>query len=451
MEISPNAHAILLLTVQFQKESGASAQKPLTPREYGRFARWLRERNVQPARLIEDGVACLGGDWTDKAITPERLSSLLGRGHALALSIERWLRSGLWVMVRSDPDYPWRLKKRLGDDSPAVLFGCGNRTLLNQGGLAVVGSRKAGDEDLIYSRELGVRAAVEGFSVVSGGARGVDEVAMMGSLEAEGTTVGVLADSLLRASSSAKYRRYIRGQQLTLVSATNPEARFHVGTAMQRNKYIYCLADGAVVVHCGTSGGTWEGAKENLKKGWVCTSVKTTQDSHAGNESLIEAGAQAVPTNVEEIQWDAILSGTRDRVCSVPIVDTPTPLTDEGSAQEDSDGLGKVTALRPQGTTTADSPIANETSETMEEANNEIDPDRSDEFLRISFYELFLTKTVDLCGQMARSREALAQELDLTKAQLDVWLKRAVSEGRLIKRSRPVRYEAKIEQGKLDV
>ncbi len=43
---------------------------------------------------------------------------------------------------------------------------------------------------------------------------------------------------------------------------------------MQRNKYIYSLADAAMVVHSGDSGGTWTGAKENLKKQWVPLWVK---------------------------------------------------------------------------------------------------------------------------------------------------------------------------------
>jgi hypothetical protein len=35
---------------------------------------------------------------------------------------------------------------------------------------------------------------------------------------------------------------------------------------MGRNKYIYVLAKSSVVIHSGLKGGTWESAKENLKK-----------------------------------------------------------------------------------------------------------------------------------------------------------------------------------------
>ena len=52
-------------------------------------------------------------------------------------------------------------------------------------------------------------AAEDGESIVSGGARGVDETAMLGALEVEGTVIGILANGLLRACSSAKYRRHL--------------------------------------------------------------------------------------------------------------------------------------------------------------------------------------------------------------------------------------------------
>ena len=55
---------------------------------------------------------------------------------------------------------------------------------------------------------------------------------MLGALESQGTAVGVLADSLLRAATSAKYRRGLMGKNLVLVSPFSPEAQFNVGNAM---------------------------------------------------------------------------------------------------------------------------------------------------------------------------------------------------------------------------
>ena len=49
-----------------------------------------------------------------------------------------------------------------------------------------------------------------------------------------------------------------------------PHASFNVGMAMARNKLIYALSDfGLVIASDAEKGGTWAGAEEGLKAGWV--------------------------------------------------------------------------------------------------------------------------------------------------------------------------------------
>lgn len=262
-------HAILLLTAHF---GGATKgdPRPLGPKEWGEFAQWLRAEGHRPGDLVNGAADQLIANWNHRKITTERLRFLLARGSAMALALEKWERAGIWVLTRGDENYPTRLKQRLGSSAPPVFFGCGNQRLLNQGGVAFVGSRKATDEHLSFTRKASKVVAAAGQSVVSGGARGVDETAMLAALEDEGTVIGVLGDSLLRAVSSSKYRKALRRGDLVLISPYQPEARFQVGNAMGRNKYIYCLSDAAVVVTCEEgSGGTWAGATEALKHRWV--------------------------------------------------------------------------------------------------------------------------------------------------------------------------------------
>ena len=168
---------------------------------------------------------------------------------------------------------------------------------------------QAAKDDLDYAAKLGAAAAAAGKSIVSGGAKGVDEAAMLGALQVEGTAIGVLADSLLRASSSQKYREYLTANNLVLVSPNQPEASFSVGNAMGRNKYIYCLSDAAVVVHSGTTGGTITGATENLKKGWVPLWVKKTNDSKAGNAEIVRQGGNWVSDTADTLDISSVLGG----------------------------------------------------------------------------------------------------------------------------------------------
>ena len=312
MSITPDAQAILLLTAHLPKARTDSV-RPLTVLEWGRLVAWLRDNTITPADLLTPNPSDLLDGWVDKTVTLDRIETLLSRGAALALSLDKWQRSGLWVMNRSEPDYPGRLKAKLGTKAPPVLFGAGSRGLLkasNTCPLAVVGSRNATDADLEYSRDMGRRAASSGCSVVSGGARGIDEAAMLGALETEGDVIGVLSNGLLRACVSAKYRRHLMNGNLALVSPFNPEAGFNAGNAMDRNKYIYCLSEAAIVVHSDTRGGTWSGAVENLRNDWIPLWVKRNRTA-VGSKRLVERGAHWLSDVVSEVNIPRLVqSGT---------------------------------------------------------------------------------------------------------------------------------------------
>jgi len=62
------------------------------------------------------------------------------------------------------------------------------------------------------------------------------------------------------------------------------------------------------VVHSGLKGGTWTGAKENLKKGWVPLWVKETQDEEAGNKAIVAGGAGWVSGDVNTISFERLIN-----------------------------------------------------------------------------------------------------------------------------------------------
>jgi predicted Rossmann fold nucleotide-binding protein DprA/Smf involved in DNA uptake len=298
MILNDNSQAILLLAAQFSS-SRKGEPKPLTPVEYGKLSVWLRGNQFQPLDLLSrfDEVK---KRWEAPAskITLERLEYLLGRGMAMGVALEKWNSAGIWILTRADSEYPTRLKKLLGKQCPPVLFGVGAKRLLEKGGLAVVGSRNVDAEDERYTRQIAGAVSDAGINLVSGGARGVDETAMLAALEAQGTALGVLANGLLSAAVSGKWKPHLRRNDLCLVSPYSPEAPFHVGTAMGRNKYIYCLADFGLVVRSEEGkGGTWAGATEALKKTLAPVFVKPDSDAD-GNRALVELGA--VPLSVPD-------------------------------------------------------------------------------------------------------------------------------------------------------
>lgn len=296
LSLSPNTQAILLLTAPLIAGRNQAPADFLTPGEYRGLAQFLREKQRQPADLLESDGAALIGE-RQSLVDRDRLERLLGRGFLLSQAVERWQARAIWVVSRADAKYPRRLKVRLREDAPPVLYGCGDLSLLETGGLAVVGSRHVEDELIAYAEGIGGLAARARRTLVSGGARGVDQAAMRGALEAGGRAVGVLADSLERAALNREHRDPLMAGNLVLVSPYDPAAGFNVGHAMQRNKAVYALADAALVISSDYQrGGTWAGAVEQLEKmRLVPVYVRSHGQIGNGLEALRQRGALPWP------------------------------------------------------------------------------------------------------------------------------------------------------------
>jgi predicted Rossmann fold nucleotide-binding protein DprA/Smf involved in DNA uptake len=302
--LSQDSQVILLLTAPLMTGRMEPSADLLTPGEYGRLAVFLHEVQRSPGDLLTadaDGLLrqCQG------VVDGDRLRKLLGRGFLLSQAVERWQTRAIWVVTSADASYPHRFKERLKDDAPTVLYGCGEAPILETGGLAVIGSRNATPELLTYTECIGQLAANAQQTVISGGARGIDQASMRGALGAGGTVVGMLADSLERAVLNREYRSPLMEGQLVLVSPYDPMAGFNVSNAMQHNKMIYALADAALVISSDyQKGGTWAGATEQLTKlRLVPVFVRSQGDIEKGLQELQNMGALPWPnpSNAEDL------------------------------------------------------------------------------------------------------------------------------------------------------
>jgi len=306
--LSPSTQAILLLTSSFSKYT-IHEEQPLSVSEWGFFAAWLHKHKMKPENLLEKDCKENLKEWSNEKISLSRLQSLLNRGAALALAIEKWQRVGIWVTTRSDKEYPQNIKKKLKHLSPPILYGTGNKSLLNTPSVSVTGSRNANKIDNNYAYELGKKIANDGLVLVSGGAKGIDEHAMQGALDHCGNGIVILSEDLLKRSLSTKYRNALLQNNLALLSPYYPESPFSIEHAMERNKYIYTLSFASIVVHSNTSGGTWTGANEVLKNQWTPLWVKEPSDLNSPNQTLINKGANILTpdllkNNLQELQCD---------------------------------------------------------------------------------------------------------------------------------------------------
>ncbi|MEN9372874.1 MAG: hypothetical protein RIR79_426 [Pseudomonadota bacterium] len=416
--LSPNTQAILLLTAPLIAGKNKVSTELLTLGEYKKLARHLREMQCQPSDLIAANAATLLRDC-HTVVDEARLQRLLGRGFLLSQVMERWQARAIWVISRADTEYPRTMKTRLREDAPAILYGCGDRGLLEAGGLAVVGSRNVDDALMDYTMAVGHMAARSGRTLVSGGAKGVDQAAMRGALEAGGNACGVLADSLEKTIMNRENRNWILNEQLVLVSPYDPNAGFQVGHAMQRNKLIYALSDAALVVNADLNkGGTWAGAVEQLDKlHFVPVYVRSSGTASNGLEVLREKGALpwTNPQDAEEFNKVFTLP---------PLAQTVTPVVQ--SQVEPFLFPVEETLLEK---------IPNKQQEQLPISTAQIPPD---ERLLNAVWEVIQP----LFKAPVRDKE-LANTLHVSIAQVREWLKQFVEKGMLEKQKKPVAYVLK--------
>ncbi len=419
-ELTNDAKAILLLCGRFGQYDSSESAKPLTIDEYNRLVDWLLSKNMRPANLLEQAPKEVLAE-SPLAIEIDRIAKLLSRGAALALAVEKWFNKGIWVVCRSDSYYPDRLKRHLKKNAPPILFGVGDLQLLSRGGLAVVGSRNIDPQGEAFTREVGLHCGHQGIQIVSGGARGVDQIAMLTALESGGTVVGVLADGLIKAAVSGKYRDGIREKRLALISPYNPDARFNVGNAMARNKYIYALADFILVVASEyKKGGTWAGAQEELKRrNAKAVFVRDGSNVPKGNRELQRLGAVPFP----ELPWDESLLGLLQKAASG--YHTPAGLQGDLFDEAHYQSPLPATIAVKEEIETYDSDL----NRGQEKAN----------YIPASIYDAILPLLLKALGEWKNPGD-LCSELNVRKGQLNDWLKRALKEGRIEKRNKPVRY-----------
>lgn len=243
-------------------------------------------------------------DLVELGYTPEmagRILSLLEEGELLRYALRRAERLGCRALSRVNPDYPAVLKERLGWDAPGCLWAKGDLSLLRSPMIALVGSRDLAPENKTFAAEVGRQAALQGYTLVSGNARGADRTAQTACLKAGGRVVSVVADSLAEKVPQSR---------VLYLSEESFDGEFSAQRALSRNRVIHALVEKTFVAQCHPGfGGTWDGTVKNLRGNW--SPVFCFSDGSPGMEDLTHMGA--TPTGMEDLREIGKL--TSDQTC----------------------------------------------------------------------------------------------------------------------------------------
>ncbi len=191
------------------------------------------------------------------------------------------------------PRYPQNLKIKLGEKAPPCFLTVGNIAHTAKKSVAVTGVRDVMWDDVCIAKRLGELCAKEQLVVVSGGATGVDSLALEAVLEAGGCSVVYLPQGFETSTFVQKNKKYIEGGNLLCLTLCLPDKKFSSEAALSRNKFIHCHGDITVTVRAKyKQGGSWAGAKYNLEKGF--TPAFVCDISSPGNEELAIMGAEVL-------------------------------------------------------------------------------------------------------------------------------------------------------------
>lgn len=289
MSISNDSYAMLLLCSDLALRNTDSEAKAYTVSQWANLEELLTQNNLTPKALFDVSTEDIRMKLNLSDDELSRIEKLLSRAGQFGIELSALNEMGIFTLTKSDSNYPAALKNKLKKLAPPILYYSGNLSLLSNKGVAVVGSRDIDEAALRFTEKLSRRSTNDGLNIVSGGARGVDSIAENVANSSDGTTVIFVSDSLGKKIRQKETREAIRRKQSIILSSCRPDMPFQTYAAMERNKYVYALSDFVVIISSDyNKGGTWAGAKENLRRGWVPMFVRKEDEIPQGNINLLK-------------------------------------------------------------------------------------------------------------------------------------------------------------------
>ena len=204
-----------------------------------------------------------------------------------------------------DKSYPDKLKVIY--DPPIVLYIKGNKNILNEKAMAIVGCRLCTKYGENIANKLAYNLSLNNINVISGLARGIDSCAHKGTLKTNGKTIAVVGcglDRVYPTENKTLFNEIINNNGAIIseyIIGTKPLAK----NFPRRNRIISGLSDGVIVVEAREKSGTLITVDFALEQGKNIYAVPGNIDNpnSYGTNDLIKQGAKII-TNFQDIYED---------------------------------------------------------------------------------------------------------------------------------------------------
>ena len=207
------------------------------------------------------------------------------------------------ILTKGDAAYPHRLHNI--HDAPLVLYCKGELPDLQERPvISVVGTRKASAYGLRNARKMAMEIAACGGLVVSGGAAGIDSMALEGAMSAGAKVIAVLGcgpDVVYPRNNRQLFERIANNG--CLLSEYIPGTEPRPWQFPERNRILSGMADGVFVVEAPQKSGALNTARHAFEQGRDVFAVPGNIDvpNYVGSNALLQECAAAVLSG-----WDVM-------------------------------------------------------------------------------------------------------------------------------------------------
>ena len=263
--------AITLSILAAPSKLGLREMTCLNPHE---ILKNIRERDFKTQEIID--LKYSGG--------PDKASDLI---------IEKCFQKKIRIVTLWDDEYPELLKQV--HNPPLVIYSSGNLKGLKM--LSIVGTRNSDEKSEEITGKISGKAAMCGYTVVSGMALGIDRNAHLGALKSGGATVAVLPggiDIIYPARNCDIYKMIIESESSSVISEYPPGiGNGQKWTFAKRNRIISGLSEAVIVIQAPLKSGAMITARYAIEQNrdlFVCPG-NAFDEKYSGCNELIKQGA----------------------------------------------------------------------------------------------------------------------------------------------------------------
>ncbi len=229
--------------------------------------------------------------------------------NAYRQNLDKYLKymndNNIEIITIKDSSYPDRLKVIY--DPPIVLYIKGNKNILNNKSMAIVGCRLCSKYGENIAQKLAYNLSLNNINVISGLAKGIDSFAHKGCMKSFGKTIAVVGcglDRVYPTENKDLFNQIIEKDGAIIseyIIGTKPLAR----NFPRRNRIISGLSDGVIVVEAREKSGTLITVDFALEQGKNIYAIPGNiySKNAYGTNNLIKQGAKMV-TEIKDILED---------------------------------------------------------------------------------------------------------------------------------------------------